>query len=259
VTQQDVFALNAPGSMTVQTKQIAWRRLAVVDGVYEDPDSVRRFALAQRYGPGGGLYPGRFARVALRREPIVELANRVLPSPDGRTLALNEAYEGIVAFAIPTCGGRDLSPLQQIPHADGFCDYAAVLYLSKPEDCVGGTSFWRHRRTGLEYAPLAGDARSAEQVRRYGAGTPIQLLDQMIDEALSEPIGGYITRSNENWELLDVVEMRPNRLVIYDANLFHSIYAPRTEWVPDLASPRLTQNLYVNWTAAVHSRDPSPR
>lgn len=246
----DVLSFNEPGEMSVRRSQIAGRRLAVVDDVYRDPDAVRRFALAQSFDAGGGIYPGRFARVPLPTGPMVELANRVLLATGVRSLAIHEDYEGVVAFAVLTAAGRDLTPFQQIPHADGFCDYAGVLYLSKPEDCTGGTSFWRHRRSGLEYSPVAGDPRSAEQIDRYGVGSPTKLLSRMIHETLAEVIGGYITRSNENWELVDVVEMRTNRLVIYDANLFHSIYAPRTEWVPDPCRPRLTQNLYVNWVSS---------
>ena len=246
----DVFSFNEPGNMSVQARQIAGRKLAIVDNLYRDPDAVRRFALAQSFDADGGIYPGRFARVPLPTCPMVELANRVLRTDGGRWLAINVGYEGVVAFAIPTAAGRDLTPLQQIPHPDGFCDYAGVLYLSKPADCTGGTSFWRHQRSGLEYSPVDGDPRSAAQVDRYGVASPAKLLSRMIHETLTEVIGGYITRSNENWELIEVVEMRTNRLVIYDANLFHSIHAPRTDWVPDPDRPRLTQNLYLNWVSS---------
>lgn len=84
-------------------------------------------------------------------------------------------------------------------------------------------------------------------MQRYGVNTPGKLRGAMIHETLSEVIGGYITQSNQNWELIEIIEMRTNRLVIYDANLFHSIYAPSTDWVPDLRRPRVTQNLYLNW------------
>jgi hypothetical protein len=244
-THQELFAINNPAEMRVQRMQIAGRWLIVVDGVYKDPDAVRRFALDQQYGPGGGVYPGRFARVPFATDSLLALAHELLPSPHGGRLVSHPDYRGLTAFAIPTVKGRDLSRVQQQPHADGFCDYAAVVYLSRPEDCVGGTSFWRHRRARLAYAPANGDPLTIKAIRRYGSGSPIQLLRAMMHEALAEPIRGYIMESNRIWVRLRVVAMRLNRLVLYDANLFHAIHPPRSNWVPDLEHPRLSQNLYV--------------
>lgn len=250
MTHPDLFALNAlTAALHVDRVQIAGRWLAVVDGVYQDPDAVRRFALSQHYGPGGGIYPGRFALVPLSTDPLLELINMAIPSPHGRPLVSHPHYQGITAFAMLTASGRDLSPLQQLPHSDGFCKYAAVLYLSQPDDCVGGTAFWRHRRADLEYAPAVGDPRTFDAIQRYEADSPLRLFRQMMNEALAEPIGGYITESNGTWERIKIVEMRQNRLVVYDANLFHSIYVPRSDWAPDLRRPQITQNQYLNWAS----------
>jgi len=247
VTPQDLFALNDPDRMTVDRRQIAGRWVAVVDGVYRDPDAVRQFALCQHYGPGGGIYPGRFAIVPLSPDALLDLANRTIPSARGSPLISISDYEGSIAFAVPIIRGSALSASQAIPHSDGFCDYAAVLYLSRPEDCIGGTSFWRHRRSGLEYAPAEGDPRTRDAMERHQVATPLQLSREMMREALADPPGGYMTESNGIWERLDIVEMRQNRLLIYDANLFHSMYLVRSDWTPDLDHPRLTQNLYLCW------------
>ena len=246
----DLFALNdLAATLHVNRMQIAGRWLAVVDGVYQNPDAVRRFALSQHYGSGGGIYPGRFARVPLSIDPLLELINVAIPSPQGRPLVSHPDYHGITAFAMLTASGRDLSPHQQQPHSDGFCEYAAILYLSQPDDCVGGTSFWRHRRADLEYAPTGSDPRTLDAIQRYGADSPLRLFKQMLNEALAEPIGGYITESNGTWEQIKIVEMRQNRLVVYDASLFHSICVPRSDWTPDPRRPRITQNQYLNWAS----------
>src|SRR5262245_36217199 len=164
----DAFALNED-ALRVESRPIAGRPLLVVDGVYKHPDRARRLALALDFDRQAGLYPGRMAGVASGTGDLLRLVNRLLPGAAGRSLAVHPDYRGQLTFALLRQGGRDLRPLQRQPHFDAFCDVAGVLYLSRPEDCQGGTSFWRHRRSGLEYAPRRADPRLPALLERFAA------------------------------------------------------------------------------------------
>jgi hypothetical protein len=243
---QDLFATN--DSPRVEARTIAGRRLFVVDDVYQYPDEVRRFALGLDFDLQAGMYPGRLASVPGDTAPLLALVNALIAGA-GRSLVIHPPYRGGLTFALLGQAGRDLRPLQRQPHFDSFCDFAAVLYLSRPEDCQGGTSFWRHRRSGLEYAPHKGDPHSAGLLASFAARDEWHLISKMMKDGLAEVGPGYITESNGRWEQVDVVEMRCNRLVMYDGRLFHSVHVPRPDWQPDLERPRLTQNLYLDWAA----------
>jgi hypothetical protein len=246
--QTDVFALN--DSPRVETRQIAGRLVAVVDSVYRHPDLVRRFALGLDFNLKAGMYPGRLASVAGPTGPLLRLVNGLVPDSGGRSLVIHPAYRGRLTFAVLSQPGTDLRPLQRQPHFDGFCDFAAVLYLCRPGDCQGGTSFWRHRRSCLEYAPCRGDPRSQALLEPFAARDEWHLISRMMKDGLAEVGGGYITESNGRWKRLDVVEMRWNRLVLYDSRLFHSAHVRCPDWRPDPGRPRLTQNLYLKWGEA---------
>ena len=91
-------------------------------------------------------------------------------------------------------------------HSDNDCGgYAAILYLSLPEHCQGGTALWRHRETGLEYFP------SEQETRRLGR-SPKRLLETLSRD-WNRP---------EAWERTETSEMKFNRLIVYPANYFHS-------------------------------------
>jgi hypothetical protein len=245
----DLFALaDAP---RVETRQIAGRRVFVVDDVYRHPDQVRHFALGLDLDLKAGMYPGRLASVPGDTAPLLGLVNGLM-ADSGRSLAIHPHYRGRLTFAVLSQPGGVLHPLQRQPHFDGFCDFAAVLYLSRPEDCQGGTSFWRHRRSGLEYAPQKDDPRSAALLEPFAARDEWHLISKMMKDGLAEVGPGYITKSNGCWERIDVVEMRCNRLVMYDGRLFHSVHVPRPDWQPDPDRPRLTQNLYLDWAAPLN-------
>lgn len=79
---------------------------------------------------------------------------------------------------------------------------AAVLYLSeKPEDVLNGTAFWTHATHGTH---LDGNNDEHEEQRKHENDLSQFTLDQMIS-------------------------YKQNRLVIYDANRFHSAY-PNKAW-----------------------------
>jgi hypothetical protein len=242
----ETFALNNDDVLRIDSLQIAGRTVAVADGVYRHPERVRAFALTLDFQQGGGLYPGRLAFAAPSDAGLLRLVNRLLSGPAGGSLVVEPTFRGRLTFAILRQAGRDLLPMQRQPHFDSFCDVAGVLYLSPPEHCQGGTSFWRHRRSGLAHAPRPDDPELPALLERFAARTECHLIGKVLKDGLAGTGPGYAVESNGHWERLAVVPMRCNRLVLYDARLFHSAHVSCAEWQPDPGRPRLTQNLYLN-------------
>jgi hypothetical protein len=84
-------------------------------------------------------------------------------------------------------------------HADRAAgSAAAVLYF----DHVGGTAFWRHRSTGWEELP------PADQLGEEPEKVCAELNRQGADAAA--------------WEMTGYVAAKPNRLITYPADVFHS-------------------------------------
>lgn len=73
-------------------------------------------------------------------------------------------------------------------------DYGMLLYLNRSEHCTGGTSFVRHIGTGMTGSP-----KDLEQ----------------------ESIWKRDTNTDDAWEVLDMVEMKPNRALIFDTRDMH--------------------------------------
>jgi hypothetical protein len=71
------------------------------------------------------------------------------------------------------------------------------------------------------------------------------LLRRFHAEALAEPPECYPTQTNRFWELTEVIPMRYNRLVLFNAKLFHSGHIPEGGFGEEPATRRLTQNLYL--------------
>lgn len=72
--------------------------------------------------------------------------------------------------------------------------YSLMLYLNDEEDCEGGTSFLSHRATGIAYNPETIEA------------TATVVADQNTPSA---------------WAVRSMVDMKPNRAVIFDADRLH--------------------------------------
>lgn len=72
--------------------------------------------------------------------------------------------------------------------------YSLMLYLNRPQDCVGGTSLLRHRETGAESNPTD------------EAGVEIWKRDTNVADA---------------WEPTLVCGMKANRALVFAADLYH--------------------------------------
>jgi hypothetical protein len=114
-------------------------------------------------------------------------------------------------LAMVSAAPQTLQPRQWICHRDRFevpadqCVAASVLYLFK-DAALGGTRFFRPLRATAEIDRLVHDS------------------GQLSGAAFAERYGirpGYMTASNDWFEIVATVEARWNRLIFYDGNLFH--------------------------------------
>jgi len=105
---------------------------------------------------------------------------------------------------------------QQTSHLDPLVwhhdtqSYAAAVYLTPDAPPQSGTSFWRDRVHGCRRRPDHPFER-----KRLGS-------DEAVAAASSVVYDQYNIEHGDNWELMESIAGLYNRLVIWDAALFHS-------------------------------------
>lgn len=102
--------------------------------------------------------------------------------------------------------------------------FSAILYLSLPEHCKGGTAFWRHKLYGWQVHP------TGQEIAEKGLDDTKELWDSVYQD-------GFIEKK---WEMVDYVPMAFNRLVIFHSPRFHSRY-PKESFGADLNDGRLVK------------------
>jgi hypothetical protein len=90
--------------------------------------------------------------------------------------------------------------------ADYSCDYIAVLYLDFPTECVNkkAISFWLHKESQDEELPN-------ETKMKWLGISSIEEIEKC-----------YNVSKIENWESYMNYFVKYNRLILFDARLFHS-------------------------------------
>ena len=81
-------------------------------------------------------------------------------------------------------------------------DYSCIAYLSRHED-VSGTGFYQHRETGLKVMPPFSDLVQVPEFFK-------KLKKQMVEG------------SADDWELVNFIDGKYNRAVVFDAPKFHA-------------------------------------
>lgn len=227
------FVLNPGARLHVET--IAGvGQIIVIDDVYADPDAVRAQALQGVYDSTLAYYPGVHSTIAKTAlAPLFAQLAAIVNAVSGPICA-PEAF--VSDFSFVTTPADQMLACQKHPHVDGL-PLAGVAYLS-PQLTIG-TSFFRHRPTGL--ALVRGD----EDNQRYGAW--------LTEHGDATQPATYAVADDSTWEQLHTLEGRYNRMVMYPGNLFHAI--AMVDVAPDLTidTARLTQRFFVTTLRAAPS------
>ena len=186
--------MSASATATLKAPIKEFSSIQQLDGFALDASAIREIVIkgpfSSQQGPDGATYTG------IADYPVPHWYDRIAEF-------INAPIEPkLSCFRMNLAGEMPHSWV----HSDDICaKYASVLYLNPPEQCKGGTAFWRH--TGLQIDRLP----SKEQI--YKAGMDADwFLDMMARE----------WKQLKWWKQTGFVPMQFNRFITYPTCLFHS-------------------------------------
>jgi len=182
----------------ITSARIADEPILICDNFLADAHAFRQLALEAQYlsAKDDQYYPGRNSAQRYIIPGLDQHVSRVAGQPltsrtGGKHATFRLCFEGERGK-----GGV---------HIDR-CHWSGIIYLSLPEHCRGGTDFFRHRETGQTRAPVY-----EEDWRHWNV--PRDRFGDALRSQTNEP---------SSWELVQHVEMKFNRLVLFRPWLFHN-------------------------------------
>lgn len=203
-------------------------KIVEVSDFFDHPDTVVEIAAQQTYAQINPHYPGIRADVGANLlsalcDCVAELA--------GAQLDLGKRdWEGQAWYSIVTRPAGQLTPIQRLPHFDGFDEtqLAIMIYLDQTQH--GGTAFYRHLSSGYERVTEA----------RYP--TYKSKLEQDVQRT-GLPPAAYITDGAPLFEKVFESAAMHNSMILYAGTSLHSgVIRNDQPLSPDPKQGRLTIN-----------------
>ncbi|HYX47953.1 MAG TPA: DUF6445 family protein, partial [Sphingomicrobium sp.] len=171
----------------------------VIDDFLSDPHTLRAKALTLTYAKTGN-YPGRDSLERLDIPKLDEAVSAIMRQPFRAERAENFAHSNcrLTLASDDKLAGVHVDP----------SNLSGILYLSRPEDCRGGTDFFRHIRTGTDRVPMTNEELKELGYSSYGE----MHRDIVVKEGLDR----------SKWEHTMTVPMRFNRLVLLQPQYWHT-------------------------------------
>lgn len=219
--------LTAHAQMHVQLLHIGLEQspVLVIDNFVAQPELLVAHACRQQFVANSPYYPGvrtpaplQYQQLLLQSLQPTLLEVFALPQ---RPLSFSVCH-----YSIVTTPPTQLKLLQRIPHFDTVEPHAlaAVHYLFQGD--LGGTAFYRHRKTGFE------------RIDQHRMPDYYRSLESENDGPnLPKATAGYIQGDTPLFEQIANPAGVFNRLVIYPRNLLHSGHIPASSLLS--ADPRL--------------------
>ena len=173
--------------------------LMIVDDFLDNATGLREAALRLTYPEQQGAFPGRNSLERINIEGLTEEVSRLVNEPLQPISPLESHAKCRLTLAADK--GRAKVHIDQ-------SHWSGILYLSRPEDCRGGTDFFRHLPTGTDHAPADREELAA---RGYAS------FDEMHREIIEKD-----SLDDSRWERTMNVPMRFNRLVLLRPWLWHT-------------------------------------
>lgn len=224
--------VNSKCSVTLERIGQGGFPLLVLDDFLLQPQTLRQLACEsdEFATDDSDFYPG--LRAPLPQDYAANLPEQITPLLQATMGASGLSLACLFhAFSLTITSPEQLKPIQCIPHFDDENPFklAMVLYLFDHD--FGGTSFYRHNKTGFE-------ALTTQNSDRYMK----TLMSQASTDGL--PDAAYINGNTKLFTRYHSVSSRFNRCILYPSNILHSgDINPAVGLSADPSKGRLTANM----------------
>ncbi|RVU33372.1 hypothetical protein EOE67_17335 [Rheinheimera riviphila] len=209
--------------------------LLVIDNFVAQPELLVAHACRQQFVANSPYYPG--VRAAAPRHYQQMLLQSLQPTLlEVFALPERPLSFSVCHYSIITTRPTQLKLLQRIPHFDTveLHALAAVHYLFQGD--LGGTAFYRHRKTGFE---TINQSRMPDYYR--------SLESENDGPNFPKARAGYIQGDTPLFEQIANPQGVFNRLVIYPRNLLHTGHIPASSLLSaDPRQGRLTISSFID-------------
>src|SRR5947209_3886336 len=171
----------------------------LIDDFFDNAEALRAHALTLEYPQQEGQFPGRNSLQRMNIEGLTEAVGQVLNEP----LAAAPPPQSHAKFRLTLASDKGRGKV----HVDES-HWSGILYLSRPEDCSGGTTFFRHKASALDRFPF-----SPEALKQAGFASHAEAHAALIERDGTD---------DSAWEPLMTVPMRFNRLLLLRPWIFHT-------------------------------------
>ena len=202
---------------------------SIFDNFYDDPDSVREYALSLEYKNWRGIYPG------LRSKPLPEINKGFWQRSYHKVLSMFGDYyhtEDDTNYIVDSCFQK-ISRFSSDPedpvnagyiHNDEPAHLAAVVYLDKDPFINNGTSLYiKDNPSSLLLSEVKHKRRVAESVLGVSETSNIDDIQKYRES---------IIENNKQYNLTVEVKNCYNRMIAYSGNQWHgqtNYYMPSDE------------------------------
>lgn len=212
----------------VKVEKFADQKVAIIDNFYKYPEKVRELAqqIPSTRSPGiiHGLPGSRveatyhFGHLTYFFENVI---NRVFAEDTAEVdddFIHNCLHRSTFLVNIQN---SNLPP--RVPHIDNPSSgrWAAGIYLNTPNECIGGTAFYKYKgKTSVDIKSLINEVAAEFQQYNY-----------------------YVQETSGDFEKIYLAEMKFNRMVIYRQRALHTPYIPPNTFTDD--KPRMIQMFFI--------------
>jgi len=208
INETEVFEINENLSVTVDKIGSQDKKVVIIDNFYKHPEQVRNLALTippttntriRTHLPGPRI--NAFYTLDHLGPVFDDIIKNVYPEwhmqfPRSH---INNVFRDST-FVVNIMHNKFLEP--RTPHID--CPdpraFAAMIYLNTPNECEGGTGFYTFDG--------------------HDSGTATTLYNNKDSEKLTQ----YIAGDAGDWKMYHHVDMKWNRMVLYQANIYHAAH-----------------------------------
>ena len=217
-----------PFESTLIPSGVEQTNIVQVSDFFKTPELVVEAASSHRYAHINPHYPG--IRASVETDLLVGLCEAVSELVAAHSGAEKRDWIGQAWYSIVTHAKERLTPIQRLPHFDGFDEsqLAVMIYLNRTEH--GGTGFYRHRSTGFERITEA----------RYQAYK--SALENDVQKS-GLPPAQYIEDGAPHFEKVFESEASFNSFILYPGTSLHSgVINNQADLPSDPRAGRLTIN-----------------